>query len=110
MLDILRVVNLQHFVTVMVDDLDSDLTSFRRVERPTGGGIKRVATIGVLPTVGSLIVGGKPPVRGALTVATRSYILGTHTLPEGRRLHWRALSLRYTHGHLLKSEHRRSGA
>ena len=32
--------------------------------------LQRVATAGVLPTVGSLIVGGKPPVRGALTVAT----------------------------------------
>ena len=29
---------------------------------------QRVATVGVLPTVGSLVVGGKPPVRGALTL------------------------------------------
>ena len=58
-------------VAVMLDDLDGDLASLRRVEGAAGGGIKRVAiTIGVLPTVGPLIVGGKPPVRGALTGAT----------------------------------------
>ena len=37
-LDILRVVNLQHLVTVMVDDLDGDLASLRRVEGAAGGG------------------------------------------------------------------------
>ena len=72
-LDILSVLNLQHLVAVMVDDRDGDLASLRRVEGAAGGGIKLVAiTIGVLPTVGSLIVGGKPPVRGALTVMATS--------------------------------------
>ena len=70
-LDILRVVSLQHLGTVMVDDLDSDLASLRRVEGAAGGGIKRVAiTIGVLPTVGSSIVGEKPTVRRTLPGAT----------------------------------------
>ena len=72
-LDILSVVNLQHLVTVMVDDLDGDLASLRRIEGAAGGGIELVAiTIGVLPTVGSLIVGAKPTVRRALTGATCS--------------------------------------
>ena len=53
MLDILSVVNLQHFVTVMVDDLDGELAGLRRVEGAAGGGTKLVAiTISVFLTVG----------------------------------------------------------
>jgi len=40
-LDILRVVNLQHLVAIVVDDLDGDPASFRLVEGAAGGGIQR---------------------------------------------------------------------
>ena len=46
------------------------LSKVRGFSRPDAQEPQRVATVGVLPTVGSSIVGGKPPVRGALTGAT----------------------------------------
>ena len=48
---------------------DEAVLSLRKPSAVSG---QRVATVGVLPTVGSLVVGGKPPVRGALTGATSS--------------------------------------
>jgi hypothetical protein len=64
----------------MPPESDQDVSSAESIGPPKGEFIapvevadvdERVATVGVLPTVGSLLVGGKPTVKRALTVATR---------------------------------------